>query len=66
MGLNRYNLQNGETLWQCEDNVKQTCAQVEDMEKNISSSSKIEEINLLLEEIIILESTKNVVSDCIH
>jgi hypothetical protein len=66
LGLNRYNLQNGKTLWLCEDHVKQTGAQIVDMEKNVSSSSKIEEINLLLEEIHILESTKIVVSDSIH
>ena len=55
LGLKKYHLQNGKTLWLCETHAKEIGAKLADLEKNISSSHLFGEKNQLLEEIRLLE-----------
>ena len=58
LGLKRYHLQNGKTLWLCDNHAKDIGAKLADVEKNIASSGSSGEKNQLLEEIRLLEKAE--------
>jgi hypothetical protein len=58
LGLKRYHLQNGKTLWLCDHHAQDIGAKLADVEKNIASSGSSGEKNQLLEEIRLLEKSE--------